>query len=92
MADVVTARAQRDQVCVHIGSGVAAELNMVNLKVPHAPARLASPVVSFEYLPVQNRVVFRVQLQTRALGQILHATLPFTADRNSFFRVSGMKW
>ena len=44
-------RAKRHQISLKVESGVAAELKVVNLRVPQAPAHLASQVVSFEYLP-----------------------------------------
>ena len=82
----VASSAKRHQILFHVRSGVAPEPNVVNLEVAHAPAHLASPVVSCEYLAVQSRVAFRVQPRPRALRRnLLHATLPFTAERKAFF-------
>ena len=50
MADFVTVGAYRDQVRIYVGSGMTAELNVVNLEIPHASARLAPPAVALEHL------------------------------------------
>jgi hypothetical protein len=42
----VTRIAERDQILGYILAGVAAELFVVNLKVRHRAARLASPAIS----------------------------------------------
>ena len=56
----MTGSAQGYQVVFHIRTGLAPELNVMDLEIPHAPARLATPVVSFEYLPVQDGVALCV--------------------------------
>jgi hypothetical protein len=57
----VAASTKGQQVLFKIRSGVAPELNVVNLEIPHSPTFLTSPVVSLEYLPVESRVIFRFQ-------------------------------
>ena len=93
MALAVTRDAQSDQILFRVGSTAAAKPNMMNLEILHASACLASPIVSLEHLPVQSRVALGVQLQTRTLRQnLLHAALPFMADRKASFCASGRKW
>ncbi len=53
------------QVLFAVRTGMASELNVMDLQVPHASADLASPTVSFEDLPVKHCVAFGVDLQTR---------------------------
>jgi hypothetical protein len=46
MNSSVAFRAEGDQIFLRIGPGLTSELPMVNLKVGHRAARLASPTVS----------------------------------------------
>jgi hypothetical protein len=69
----MASRAKSDQVFLGIGSGLAAKLSVVNLKVGHTAARLASPAVPAQYLSAKVVVQFRIQAQTCALASdIVH--------------------
>jgi hypothetical protein len=59
--------AQRDQVLLGIVAGMAAKLLVVNLKIGHRAARLASPTVPEEHLVAKLVVQVGIQAQTRAL-------------------------
>jgi len=55
--------AERDQVLFGIGPRLAAKLFVVNLKIGHRAARLASPVVPTEHPIVKLLVGVRIQAQ-----------------------------
>jgi hypothetical protein len=59
--------AQRDQVLLRIVAGLAAKLFVMNFKIGHRAARLASPAVTAEHLIAKVVVRFRIQAQTFAL-------------------------
>ena len=61
MTGVVAAGAKCYQIPLLVWSGMAPKFDVMNLKIQHVSASLASPVVSLEYLPMQSRVVLRGQ-------------------------------
>jgi hypothetical protein len=59
--------AQRDQVRLGILAGTAAKLFVVNFKIGHRSARLASPRVAAEHLGTKLVVQFAVQAKAWVL-------------------------
>jgi hypothetical protein len=59
--------AQRDQVRLGIVAGTAAKLFVVNLKIRHRAARLASPTVAAEHAVAKLVIRFAVQAKARVL-------------------------
>jgi hypothetical protein len=55
--------AQRDQVLLGVIAGLAPELAVVDLKVGHRAARLASPAVAIEHLVAETVVLVRLKLR-----------------------------
>jgi hypothetical protein len=60
-------RAEGDQIVLGIGTGLAAKLFVVNLKIGHRSARLASPAVPAEHLAAKLIVRFGIQAYGCAL-------------------------
>ena len=56
--------AEGDQILLGIVPGLAAKLFVVNFKVGHRAARLASPAVPAEHLVAKLIVQFGIQAQT----------------------------
>jgi hypothetical protein len=63
----MTSRAEGDEIFLGIRSGLAAELRVVNFKIGHRSARLASPAVAAENLIAK----LAVQLAVQALAWLL---------------------
>jgi hypothetical protein len=73
----VAYRAESDQILFGIVPGLAAELLVMNLKIGHRAAGLASPVVSAEHLFAKLVVQFAVQAKTWVLwSQTIHEVSP----------------
>jgi hypothetical protein len=69
--------AQRDQVRLGIVAGTAAKLFVVNLKIGHAPARLASPTIAAEHLLAKLDVQIAVQAKAGVLwSDTIHEVSP----------------
>jgi hypothetical protein len=62
MFPMMTASAECDEVSLVVTSLMAPKCEVMDLEVLHASARLTSPVVAVEDLPVQNDVVLAVKL------------------------------
>ena len=81
----MASRAKSDQVLLGIGSGLAAKLFVVNLKIGHRAARLASPTVPAEHLVTKLVVQFGIQAQTCALWcRAVHEAFSIAWSRNAF--------
>jgi hypothetical protein len=63
----MTSRAEGDEVSLGIRPGLAAELRVVNSKIGHGSARLASPAVPTENLTAKLVVRFAVQAKAWVL-------------------------
>ncbi len=63
----MTSGAEGDEIFLGIGPGLAAELFVVNLKIEHCAAGLASPAVAAENLIAKLVVQFAFQAQARVL-------------------------
>jgi len=57
----VACRAKRNQVLLRIIAGLAAKLFVVNLKVGHCAARLASPAVATQHLVAETVVLIGLE-------------------------------
>jgi hypothetical protein len=57
----MASRAEGDEIFLGIRPGLAAELRVVNFKIGHCSARLASPAVTAENLIAKLVVQFAVQ-------------------------------
>jgi hypothetical protein len=72
--------AQGDQVLFLISTRMAAEFEMVDLEVLHAPACLASPAVALQHLPMQFSVVLRIEPKAGPFGEkSLHEAFRLTS-------------
>ncbi len=59
----VTANTEGNQILARIVAGLAPELVVVDLKVGHRAARLASPAVAIEHLVAETVVLVRLKLR-----------------------------
>ena len=62
-------RAESDQILFGIVPRLAAKLSVVNLKIVHGAARLASPAVAVEHLVAKLVVGVGIQSQTGILHE-----------------------
>jgi len=60
MDELVAMITERDQVFFGIVAGVTSRALVMNLKLLHGPAVLASPIVPLEHLSAQLLIVIRV--------------------------------
>jgi hypothetical protein len=63
----MASRAESDEIFLGIRPGLAAELRVVNFKIGHRSARLASPAVASEHLVAKLVIQFAVQALARLL-------------------------
>ena len=76
--------AQRDQALSHIGTRLAAELEVVHLPVLSAPASLALPAIALQHLPMQFAAAGRIESASRALAaDLLHEAFRLTSERET---------
>jgi hypothetical protein len=76
--------AQRDQVLFLVATRLAAEFEVVNLQILHAPADLASPAVALQYLPMQFAIARRSESKSRAFApDLLHEAFWVTSERKA---------
>ena len=61
---------------------LAAGLNVMDLKVLHAPARLATPAVSPKYFMAALAICFRLKLQPWSLGSQSNQSVTCTSSRS----------
>ncbi len=59
--------AERDQIFGRVIALSAPRQNMMDLKIFHPPARLASPSVSLQHFPAQLLIRFRIKPQAGPL-------------------------
>src|ERR1019366_6021518 len=84
MHPCVTFSAQRDQVRFLVASRLAAEFEVMDLQILHAPAELTSPAVALQHLAVQFLIVLRIESLSRGFGwDLLHEACPATSDRKA---------
>ncbi len=60
----------------------ASRLNVMDLKIFHAPARLASPAVPFQNVTAKLTISLRINPQARPLVLDLHQSVTWTSSRN----------
>jgi hypothetical protein len=75
----MTTDAKRNQVVHHIATELAPAFHVMDLQAFHGTALLAPPAISLERECPQDRVLFRIQFESRAflastcrIQQILH--------------------
>lgn len=61
--------AKRDQVLLRVIAGLASEIFVVDLKLGHCAARLASPAVAIEHLVAETVVLVRLKLRSELFGR-----------------------
>jgi len=86
MDAAVALGAERNQVLLGIGAGMATELFVVNLKIGHRPARLTAPGIAPQHLLMQFLVGRGIK--PKPLGSCwpcLHADFSVTVSRNVCF-------
>ena len=78
----VASSAQLDQVLFLVATCLAAEFEVMYLQVLHAPAELAPPAVSLQYLAVQLSIALRIKPDSWALAadRSLHDACRLTSD------------
>jgi hypothetical protein len=80
----VAVKAQHNQIHFLILACVAAKLFVVDLKVGHGTAQLASPAISPQYLLSKILVILLLEPDRRLFRQnVLHWICPFTICRNA---------
>ncbi len=73
MHPFVAFSAHCDQVLLLVAARLAPELEVVYLKVLHAPAQLAAPAVALQHLPMQFVVAVRIESKSRGFAaDLLH--------------------
>jgi hypothetical protein len=68
MHSLVTAAAKSYHIAFDVIALLAPRLNVMDLKILHAPARLATPSVSLQDFPAQLAISLRFKLQAWMLG------------------------
>ena len=71
MGGSVTIKAKRDQIAFTIAARVAAKLFVVDFKVDHGTAQLASPAISPQHLLSKILVILLLERERRLFGQDL---------------------
>ena len=74
--------AEGDQILGSVIAQSATPLNVMDLKIRQAPARLATPAVSFQNFPAELAISFPVKSQTRPLGPDASRTVTCTPSRS----------
>ncbi len=62
----------------------APRLNVMDLKIFHSPAPLASPAISFQDFPAELAIGFRVKLQPLPFGTAPGQSVTCTSSRSCF--------
>jgi hypothetical protein len=68
-------RAERDQIFGSVIAQSATPLYVMDLKILHAPARLATPSISLQNFATEVAISFRIKFQTRPLGSDPHQSV-----------------
>jgi hypothetical protein len=76
--------AKCDQILGNIVAESTSRLNVVDLKVLHAPARLATPAISLQHFMAELLISFRVKPQARSSGTDPSHSVTCTSSRSCF--------
>jgi hypothetical protein len=68
MGFLMARRAEGDQILGSVIAQSAPRLNVMDLKILHAPARLATPAISLQDFAAELAISFRLKPQPWALG------------------------
>jgi hypothetical protein len=86
----VTRIAQRDQVLFRVIPGVTAKFFVMDFKIGHAAAGLASPAIPAEHMPAELFVFLRIEPQTGTFRpHPVHEAFPAKWSRNAFLSSPG---
>jgi hypothetical protein len=77
-------RAEGDQILSSVIAQSAPPLNVMDLKIFHAPARLATPAVSLQNFPAQLTISFRFKPQAGSLCANPFQNVACTLSRSCF--------
>src|ERR1700693_2537037 len=76
--------AEDDQIFGNVIAQPASRLNVMDLKIPHAPARLASPSISLQDIPAKLAISLGVKPQAGPFRADPSQNVTCTSSRNCF--------
>ena len=76
--------AEGDQILGSVIAQSAPRLNVMDLKILHSPARLATPAISLQDFPAELAISFRVKPQAWPLGADPFQSVTCTSSRSCF--------
>ena len=76
--------AEDDQILGSVIAQSAPRLNVMDLKIFHASARLTSPAISLQDFTAELTIGFRVKPQARSLGTDPSQSVTCTSSRSCF--------
>jgi hypothetical protein len=80
----VTFCAKSNKILDHIIAQAAPRLNVMDLKIFHAPAGLTTPAVTLQNFPAELTISFRIKSQTWPLRANSGQSVPRTSSRSCF--------
>jgi hypothetical protein len=84
MKRLMTARTESDQIFLLIVALSAPPLNVMDLKIFHAPARLATPAISLQDFPAELAISCRIKPQAGPIGTDSFQKVTCTSSRSCF--------